>query len=261
MTKYDPYAPRKAAGAVSDADGMIDASGDESPPKTHNLAPDVAVLALIDDLYDEAKNFADGEPILTEEMHDAFTDLDNQLAEAFKVADELRKEEKAPHDKAAKAVQDKYNPQIQKDKGKVDRARKSLRVMMEAYRVRKAKEEAEQARIKREAAAKLLEEAQAAMQESSGNLDAREDAEELAKEAAKLQREANRETKAAGKGMGLKTAYVVEFGRDKRDGMDWAFEKDPAAFEALALTMAQEHATRMKTTTIPGFRVTTEKVL
>src|SRR5690554_4940301 len=89
----------------------------------HNNPPSDPVdeaLELIDSLYDEAKHWADGEPITSEEMHDAITKLYDSLHEAGKTADALRVEAKKPLDEQIKAIQDRFNPFIQPKKGKID---------------------------------------------------------------------------------------------------------------------------------------------
>ncbi len=241
MTEFDPTAVRTIT-------------------KTDNQPPDVLAMERIYDLYDEAKNWADGEPISSEEMHGVVTDLDSQLAEAFKVADEMRKAEKKPHDEAGKAVQKKWAKAIDTSKGRVKLAREALKPLLNDWRARVDREQRERAEALRAAAMAAAEEAKEAMFTSRGDLDAREDAEEIAEAAKKLEREANRAVRDAGKGLGLRTKYIVEI-VNPADALDWAFSKAPKAFEEMALTMAQDHANVSKTETIPGFRVTKEKSL
>lgn len=123
--------------------------GHNQPPQD----PTDAALQAIADLFDEAKNWADGEPITSQEMHDAITDLRGQLHEAGKVADQLRVEAKKPHDDAIAVIQDKFNPFVQPKKGKVDMGKKALDDLLAAWRVRVAAEKAaEAARIAKAAA-------------------------------------------------------------------------------------------------------------
>jgi hypothetical protein len=64
------------------------------------------------DLFDEAKNFLDGEAITTQDMADAVSKLLDMIRKAKKEADDFRAAEKKPHDDAAKAVQEKWKPLI-----------------------------------------------------------------------------------------------------------------------------------------------------
>lgn len=82
------------------------------PAKTHNQDPFTAIKQEIEDLFDEAKNFADGEPITTQDMHDDIERLYDGLHDAGKRLEELRVAEKKPLDDAVQAIQDKYNPLI-----------------------------------------------------------------------------------------------------------------------------------------------------
>ncbi|WP_242221649.1 hypothetical protein [Shinella zoogloeoides] len=226
--------------------------------KTHNQSPELLLFQEIDDLYEEARNFADGEPIASQEMADAITTLREGIHEAGKKADALRVEEKKPHDDAAKAVQDKYNPYVQPKKGRVDMAKSALDSLLTPWRQKVAAEKAaEAARIAREAeAAKLA--AQAAMQASAGNLAEREAAEELLADAKALEKTARRADKAATTGLGLRTVWEAEL-VDVEKALDWAYGRDAAAFHAVAQRNADE-LVRSGVRSVPGFRVVEEKV-
>ncbi|QWY83615.1 hypothetical protein [Rhizobium phage RHph_X2_26] len=237
---YDAYNPRAVIGG--------------------NKPPQEAVFERINDLYEEAKNWADGAGVETQEQHDAVTKLDEMLAAAGKEADELRTDEKKPLDEKVKEIQDRFNPFIQPKKGKVDRARAALKETLTAYRVKEAERKAAEARARQEAADLAMRQAQAAMKSSSGNLDAREEAEELAAEAKQAQRDANRATRDAGKGNGLRTVTTVTLNDDPELGLDWAFSKDAARFYRLAEEMATEHQRITKCSHLDGFTIKTEKV-
>ncbi len=229
------------------------------PQPGHNGPPkDVTVQQQIDDLYEEAKHFADGEPIADQEMHDAMEELYNGLHEAGKEADELRKEEKAPHDKAVKAVQDKWNPFVQPKKGKVDRGKAALGELLAAWRQKVQAEKAAEAEKAAAEAARLEAEAQAAIRSSAGYLDAREQAEAKLKDSKDAAKFAKRTNKAATTGTGLRTVPVAEM-TDKSKALDWAFERDEAAFLELVQGMANA-AVRSGARELPGFEVTEKKV-
>ncbi|GHC61411.1 hypothetical protein [Limoniibacter endophyticus] len=224
----------------------------------HNGAPpEFEVFQKIDDLYEEAKNWADGEPITSEEMHDAVTKLYDGIHEAGKEADELRKAEKKPWDDKVAAVQDKFNPYVQPKKGKVDRAKAALGDILAKWRAEVQRKKAEEARKAREEADRIAAEAQAAIRASSGNLEEREKAEELLAEAKKVERFARRQDKAATTGTGLRTVWIAEL-KDANAALDWAYERAPERFEQLVQQIADE-AVRAGLRTVPGFAVVEEK--
>lgn len=226
--------------------------------KTHNQPPEVAIFAEIDDLYEEAKNWADGEPITSQEMADAITTLRDGIHEAGKKADALRVEAKRPHDEAAAAIQALYNPYVQPKNGRVDLAKSVLDSLLTPWRTRVAQEKAaEAARIAAEAEAARLA-AQEAMQASAGNLAEREAAEELLADAKRLERGAKRADKAATTGLGLRTVWdaVLE---DEEVAMDWCWERARAEVLAVAQRNADE-LVRSGVRQVPGFRVVERKV-
>lgn len=224
----------------------------------HNNPPaHLAVFEEIDDLYNEAKNWADGDPITNEEMHDAITKLYDGLHDAGKRADALRVEEKRPLDDAVKTIQDRYNPYVQPKKGKVDRGKAALGDLLAAWRAEIQRQKAEEARLAREEADRIAAEARAAIRASSGNLEEREKAEELLAEAKQVERFAKRADKAATTGTGLRSYWVATL-TDAVAALDWAYERDPARFTELVQQMANE-AVRAGVRSVPGFAVTEEK--
>jgi hypothetical protein len=68
----------------------------------------------VDDLLLEARNYLDGDPIANEQQAEAVSSLLNRLRRVSKDADAARATEKRPHDDAAKAVQAKWKPIIDK---------------------------------------------------------------------------------------------------------------------------------------------------
>ena len=224
----------------------------------HNQPPEAAIFAEIDDLYEEAKNWADGEPIASQEMADAITTLRDGIHEAGKKADALRVEAKRPHDEAAKAVQDKYNPYVQPKKGRVDMAKSALDALLTPWRTRVAQEKAaESARVAAEAEAARAA-AQAAMQASAGNLAEREAAEELLADAKRLEKTARRSEKAATTGLGLRTVWEAEL-VDEEAAMDWLWARAKDEVLAVAQRNADE-CVRGGLRKVPGFLVVERKV-
>lgn len=232
---------------------MTDTTYYDLPPKTHNqptVDPVEAALALVQDLYDEAKNFADGEPIDSVTMHDTVTALYDAIHEAGKAADALRVEAKKPLDEKIDAIQKQFNPYIQPKKGKVDLAKASLGELLAAWRKKEADKKAAIAREAAIEAERLAAIAREAMATSAGNLAAREDAELLVKEAAAVGRFA----KAATKGpTGLRSVWKASL-EDEEKALDWAYARDPDAFRALVQSAA-DSVVRSGMRTVPGFRV------
>lgn len=218
-----------------------------------NLSAFDAIVLEIDDLYAEAANWADGTPIESQEQCDALDALDKALLALDKKREAIRKEEVKPLDDAKKAIQALHKPV----EAKVARARAALNKPRSEW---KAKVEAEK-RARAEQAAREAEEerakAIAAMQASSGDLEAREAAEEqlaLAKEAEAF---AKREQKRADTGNGLRTAWRVEI-TDQRAAIGSMFKRNPQAFIDLAQDLA-EKAVRAGARKIEGFTITEEK--
>lgn len=248
-----------APATTTEFDLYPEPTNDNAPQPGHNNPPpDVTVQQRIDDLYDEAKNFADGEAIASQEMHDELEKLYNGLHEAGKEAEELRKAEKKPHDDAAAAVQAKWNPYVQAKRGKVDMGKAALGDLLAVWRRKVQEEKAARAAEAAALAAKLEQEAQDAIRVSSGNLEERERAEERLAESKEASKFARRTEKAATTGTGLRSVWKADL-VDPGAALDWAFERDEAAFLALVQSMA-DGAVRGGLRDVPGFRVWEDKV-
>ena len=237
---------------------LYPATNDNPQPGHNNPPPDVTIQQRIDDLYSEAKNWADGEPVTSQEMHDELEKLYNGLHEAGKEAEELRKAEKKPHDDAAAAVQTKWNPYVQAKRGKVDMGKAALGDLLAVWRRKVQEEKAARAAEAAAEAARLEQEAQDAIRASSGNLEERERAEELLAESKEAARFAKRTDKAATTGTGLRSVWKADL-VDAGKALDWAFERDEAAFLELVQGMA-DAVVRSGVRTVPGFVVKEEKV-
>lgn len=220
-------------------------------------APDELVIAEINDLYEEAKNFADGEPISSPEIAEAITKLYDSLHDAGKRADEMRIAEKKPHDDAVQAVQDKWNPFVQPKRGKVALGKEALGALLTPWRKKLADEAAAKAAAAREEAAKLEAEATAAIRASSGNLAERERAEELLDTAKEANKFAGRQERRATTGLGLRTVWVATM-TDPEAAMDWAYGKNQVAFAELAQSLADAEV-RLGARAVPGFEIKDEK--
>lgn len=251
---FDLYASPRATGDLTH-----NANDNGAPPLDELPAPDVLAMKAIDDLFDEAKNFADGEPIATQEMADAITTLHDAIHEAGKVAEALRVGEKKPLDDAVAACQAKWNPYVQPKRGRVSLAKDSLQTLLTPWRAKIAADKAAEAERKRQEALQAAEEAQAAIRASAGNLAAREEAEGLLDDAKRAGKIASKAEKAATTGLGLRTVWVTTVA-DAELALEWAYGKNPQAFIDMALDMAKEAVRVNGARSLPGFLIEDQKV-
>ena len=117
----------------------------------HNNPPSDAAFALhIDDLFALLSDTLAGGEVSTDKQEASIDGLMDEFRKASKDADKARAEEKKPHDEAAKAVQVKWKPIIEK----ADRGTSACKEALTPYRTAKQ-------RAKDEAARKAREEAEA----------------------------------------------------------------------------------------------------
>lgn len=222
-----------------------------------NMSPVDEIFFEIDELYQEAKNWADGAEIENEDQHNAAKAVHDALHEAGKKAEELRVKEKEPLDEQVKAIQDKFNPYTQKNKGKVDLGKTALKQILGKWREKIA----EQKRIAADKAAKEAEEqriaAEAAIQTSFGNLEAREEAEQLVEEAKASEKSAKRADRDSKTGTGLRRSYTPVL-TDMNKAVRHYWDRQPEAFRDLVLDLAAKDV-RAGVHDIPGFDVREEK--
>lgn len=171
-----------------------------TPAMGHNQPPayDPDVMADLAGRTDEFMNASsrirkEFSPIQTEEHAQLLTDHVSGLRGLKKQVDDARKIAKKPFDEGAKAVQEAFNPLLDR----IGRALDAMLEMQGDYLRRQAEKErarkAEEERIAREA--QLAAEAKAAEAAKSGDIDAEAEAERLQKEADTLARDAARETR------------------------------------------------------------------
>lgn len=228
-------------------------SGNDRIAMGGNLPPDVMAFNSIDAYYEEARNWAsDGFAIESQEQADEIDTLDKALLKLGHETDALRIEEKRPLDEQIDAIQAKYNPYIQKGKGKVDIARSSLKALLTAWRT-------EQERIKREAAEKARREAEEerrraedAMRSSAGDLAAREQAEQMIESAKAAERIAKKADKAATTGLGLRSRWEPRL-TDLNAAIKHYWAEDRDSFAALVTRLAEEDVRVRSKREIPGF--------
>lgn len=244
--------------------------GHNNPPAEIEPTPFEMSEVEIGDLYAEAKNFLDGEPITTQAVADAVSKLIDDLRKAAKLADERRVDENRPFDEGKAEVQARYAPLIadtKSVKGKVvlaiDIAKKALAPWLQKLEDEK--------RAAAEAARKAAEEAETkaraalAATRATDDLAAREAAEDLAREAKKAEASAvfAENDKAHAKGgtraMGLRSVWRAEMtdGRAAA-GHYWATRREDvdAFFQGLA-----DADVRAGKRTIPGFLISETRVL
>lgn len=237
----------------------LSATGNDRIAMGANMPPEMVIFGEIDAYYEEAKNWAsDGFKIESAEQEAQINEIDKALLKLGQEADALRVEEKKPHDDAAQAVQDKYNPYVQKGKGKVDVARSTLKALLTAWRVEQQRIAEEKARKAREEAEAERRAAEEAMRASAGDLEAREQAEQQLEAAKQAERFAKKADKAATTGSGLRTKWVAVM-TDQRAAVASMWKQNPQAFVDLAQNLA-ETAVRAGARQIEGFEIKEEKV-
>lgn len=232
---------------------------DHNQPANDNSAFD-ALRQELDDLYDTAKDFCDGEPIDSEAMANVITELHDRIHDCGKRAEELRVAEKKPLDDQIAAIQTKFHPLIgntKAGKGKVVLGKDACQALLTPWRKKVAQEKAaEAARVAAVAEAARVA-ATEAIRASSGNLAARESAESLLQDAKRLEKQAARSEKAATTGTGLRTVWRAEI-EDIEKALDWYYGERPEAFRDLIQSMADSDVHR-GVRKIQGFRVFEEK--
>lgn len=181
-----------------------------TPMIGHNQPPSPfdEVSSKIRDLYEEARNWLDGEPIASQEQANEVQKLMRLIQAAEKEADEARKEEARPHDEAKAAIQERYNTLIGKTKtvtGLTVRAIDACKLALKPWLIKVDEENrraAEEARKEAEEKQRL---AMEAMRQRDGvDLEATERAEAAVREAKQAEADARRagNAKASAKGEG-----------------------------------------------------------
>lgn len=230
------------------------------PLQGHNMPPSPfeELVEEIDSLYDEAKNWCDGEPVDSDAQEKAVADLMELIRDAEKRAEAMRKEEVKEFDEGKKAVQAKFAPLIadnKSDTGKTVLALQTCKKAVEPYRQKKAELAAEQARIEREKALEAERIAQEALKaaSASSDLEQREQAEALVQDAKQAEKAAKQADKAATSGLGLRKSYRAEI-TDFTKAAQHFWRLTPEPYEELTRQLAQQHANRQGGD-IPGVKV------
>lgn len=244
-------------GVLVNAHASIAEIGHNNPP----LSPFEAHKANIDDLYTEAKNWCDGEPISTQAQHDEVERLLDLIREAHDAADEARKIENKPFDDGKAEVQARYAPLISDTKavqGKTVLAKAACLAMLNPWRKKVADEKAAEAqRLQDIADEKIRLATEAARAAEPTNLEASEEVESLIADARIAQKTAARADKGATTGTGLRTYYTPTM----TDGVVaarhyWAVRRPE--YEAFFLSLAKADVLSGKRS-IPGFEITEDR--
>lgn len=232
----------------------------------HNNPPEPTAFEAfhthIGDLFDEARNFLDGAGINSEAEAEGVSKLLDLIRTAAKDADKARAAEKKPHDDAAKAVQAKWKPLLDRAEMAVDTCKRALTPWLQ----KKAAEQAAAAEAARqEAEACAAAAAQAMRQADVTDLTAREAAEALVDDAKRAEADAARAEKARPQATGgarattLRTSYRAEM-TDPRAALKHYLSAQPDAIKACLQGLADADV-RRSIRTIPGFTIHTDQTV
>lgn len=231
--------------------------GANNPPSDDPLD---AFAVHIGDLFDEAQHFLDGAGVNSQAEADAVGRLMDLLRTAGRDADKARAAEKKPHDDAAKAVQARWKPLIDKADLAVSTCKKALAPYLQRIAdEQRAREEAARA----EAEAKARAAAEAVRAAAHDDLAAQEAAQAAEAEAKAAEREAKRAANARPQAAGgaraatLRTYYrpeLVNANEALRHFIAIRPDDVKAALQRLAEIEVQNGAR-----SIPGFNIIAEE--
>jgi uncharacterized protein with ATP-grasp and redox domains len=216
----------------------------------HNNPPAFDAHSMhIEDLFALISDTTDGAAVDTDEKEAALDGLLDDVRKAKKAADAERAAEKKPHDDAAKAVQAKWKPLIDR----CDMAADVIKRLLTPYRDAKQKAKDAAATKAREEVAAKEAAARAALQ-SSDNLEQRFEAEAGLKQATKLTAVANKLDRSA---TGLRTYWTHRI-VNRRDLLKHVIERYP---EDLADMLNEFVRAKVASGTrdMPGVEITSER--
>lgn len=247
-------------------------SAEPIAPMGHNLPPPdpfEAIQVHICDLFDEAKNWADGEPITTQKQADDVSALIRMVQEAERTADEERKRENEPHDLGKATVQAKYAPLIadtKKERGKTVLAIAALKSVLAPWLKKLDDEQQARARAAREEADRAAQAAAEAMRQAAEtDLDAREQAEALvtqarrAESASKASENARPQATGYGRATTLRDNWQPSLA-DAKAAASHYWKRDPSTFDGFLLSLAKADVLAGHRT-IPGFNITNDRTV
>ena len=238
--------------------------GHNSPP-----SPFDEIKTRIEDLYGEAKQWLDGEPVSTQDQANALNTLENRIREAAKEAEALRKAEVKPLDDAKAEIQDRFNALIGETKtatGKTVMAIAAIKAALKPYLLELDRQQREAAAKARAEAEKAEQAALIAMQtRSADNLDEREEAERLLSEAKALNAAASKaedakaHAKGDGRASGLRSVWRAQM-NSPFDAAAWAWKAHREELMAFVQGLADRDV-RTGSRTISGFNIIEDRVL
>ena len=199
----------------------------------------------IEELFALVSDTTAGGTVDNDEQDAALDSLLDDLRKAKKDADAERAAEKKPYDDAAKAVQAKWKPLLER----CDMAMDEIKRLLTPYRTAKQKAKDEAARKARDEAEAKQRAAQEALR-ASDDLETRFAAESELKQAQKLTAVANKIDRTA---TGLRTYWIAEL-VDPVAALKHYRERQPEALKAWLLDQAQRDA-NAGARAIPGFEV------
>lgn len=232
----------------------------------HNNPPEPTPFELskqaIEDLYEEARQWLDGDPVSTQAQADALNTLQARIRDAAKEAEKNRKAEAKPFDDGKADVQARYKPIITK----ADAADETVKAALKPYLIALARKQEEEAKKAREEAMRLQQEAMEAMrQRDAANLQSREEAERLVQEAkaadaaARKAENAKAHAKGEGRATALRTVHRAVM-IDNKEAAAWVWVEHNADLMEFVQSLADK-AVRAGKRSIRGFNVIEEKVL
>lgn len=215
----------------------------------------------INDLYEEAKVWLDGEEVKTQEQADTIAKLLDLTRKATKTAESARKAEKKPHDDAGKEVQARYKPLADR----ADLIAKACKDAVTPFLTEQDRQKREAARIAQEQADAAERAAQeAALQSKGAGIEQKDAAENLITEAKKSQAAATKLSKDKGhakggdRALGLRSTYTPEL-TDLSAAIKHYWARRQPDFEALVCQLAAKDV-RDGVREIPGFEIKETKV-
>lgn len=224
------------------------------------MRPIDAFTTDIDDLFDAAAQFLDGEPISNEGQAEAVAKLLDDLRKARKGADDQRAVEKKPHDDAGKAVQALWKPLLDR----CDLAVATAKSALAPYIAAKEAEQRAIADAARKEAERLADEARQASIAARGDdltaqatVEAKLAAAEAAAKVANKADKAKANVAGGARAVSLRSSYraeienYVEFSR-------WAWVHRRADYEAMLIELANVEV-RHGPVNIPGLNIITER--
>lgn len=243
--------------AVANREGI----GGNNPPEP---TPFEKAVAEIDGLYDEAKNWLDGQAVDSQPVAEGLARLLTMLRDATKRANEAREVEVEPFNKAKAEVQARYAPLIADTKaikGKAILAMEACKKALDPWLEKLDREKREAADKARREAEELAWRAQLAIRATPvTDLAGREKAEALvteAKEAESFARHAARDTaKVDGGGkraVYMRTVYTPRLA-DSTAAVRHYWLTNRVSMESFLLSLAEQDVRNGKRS-IPGFMI------